>query len=857
MAILNSFTINKNSGGQFVDINHTMNKNVKVHSMRPLQEEVFVYRNEILFTLSTPQGSGKSTMIKFVCTDLLINNPDLKIIISMPTSMISKSFGKIILEFPDKSQCEWDVTRNLFEPIPGYTSKINTLESFINKKQFGNELSDRVAIVSHITLSRLYKNIDNLDLNNTMFVIDEAHHVLYPENGNGESANQIGKFISHLLYINNPTIKIWFVSATFFRGDRNCIIPPEEMDKFTLYHLPLDVYWSKYLKYIESFSYDFITYKDGDILNEVENVLKLQGKKHTIIFCPYIGQLVKNSNKIEFRDKLISIILKVWPKCRIIDLVEEEGRHHRKDIIINDLAKFDIVLSVRLFDEGSDWAEAESILDLSPSNSLRIVVQRFGRLLRPIPGKTHINYSSFFPYEADFENEEDMRQHFSKSYNAFTASLLLHNSIDPVPYPNKKPQISESSEVNDNESNSDDEYIPDPLTQAIPDESIKQTVINEIEKNLMFLRNTNEDPSSEEVKNCIVDTLHDFNINENEEELATYIAKIIRRGISNARRPDWKDQTVNVDWMTEEGFDKVWTNEIFEGFLAFTSGISDINTFKEFRDVYGDKHNIYDAVHTAEILVKNNNGVMPSIAWRNENGYGWLQGWIYKYPEKFSHIHDFQIRHNLDDAKKVAEMLAKNNNGSVPTYIWRTNNGYGWLNKWLFNYPEEFSHINLERDMKTIKEVKNIVKTLAENNNGKLPTRDWRNKNGYGWIENWLYRYPEEFSHILIEKWGNNIDDAKKVAEILFKNNNGVMPSQKWRNENGYGWLQSWFMRFPEEFSHIYTKRKRKDIKTAKSVAKLLKDNNNGVMPSQKWRNENGYGWLQNWLIRYPEEFKS
>jgi len=123
----------------------------------------------------------------------------------------------------------------------------------------------------------------------TIVVIDEAHHIMYE---NGDTSNKIGRFIKYI-FKNNLNTTIWLATATPYRGDNNSIIPKKILDQFDKHYLPLDKHWEDNIRYIENFTFNFVIYKQEQILNEVKNVFKL-GLKKSIIFCPYVGHLMSN-----------------------------------------------------------------------------------------------------------------------------------------------------------------------------------------------------------------------------------------------------------------------------------------------------------------------------------------------------------------------------------------------------------------------------------------------------------------------------------------------------------------------------------------------------------------------------------
>jgi len=848
MTLLNNFTITKPATGEFIDIGRTVNKDLKVFKMWKNQREIYDnFKNDNFFIMSQPPGAGKSTTIRFVAADLLRENPNLKIVIAVPQTLIAKTFSKIFLEYPDGSQVEWDIIHNLCETIScNEGGKVLALKRFLEKKIFGNNLSDRVILVTHMTLSKLPTDFKFED---TMLIIDEGHHVLYPESSKCDTANEIGKVVGQMMEDNNPTNKLWFVTATFFRGDKSPIIPDKYMSMFANHYLPLDVYWNKYLTHIKSFSYNFVIYDNNNVFEEVQKVIMSGGKRKSIIYCPYNGHLVKGTSKLQFRDSLINAIKEVWSDCKIMDLVDERGRDYRKQIVVEDLEDFDIALAVNLFNEGTDWVHAVSGIDLVPLNSLRLMVQRFGRLLRDLPGKDHIDYNVFFPYKAKFDSDDDRRVHLSKSLNALIASSLLNDAIEPIPYPSSKIEKKTTKE-----DIKDDAVNIDPFTMEVPDESKKQEIIEAVVKNLVFLKNTKEEnPTIQETKECIIKTIETFEI-ENSEEIAVYISKILRRNVSN--NPQWENQTIDVSWMIEAGFDKVWSDDIYSGILTFTSGTCGIKTFKEFREVYSGYRKVDEWIEIAETLAKENGGSLPIKSYLIKNGFKSLVNAIHRTPKKFQHIKQEKSTKTPDEWLVIAEKLAKENGGLLPaTSFLMEKNLYSLM--WMISkYPEKFQHIKQERLHKTPDEWVVIAEKLAKENGGLLPPYIDLINGGFNGLTLMLKRYPKKFKHVKQSSLVRTIDKWVVIAEKLAEENGGVLPTSTTLRNDGFSGLSAALCKYPKKFKHIKRSYSRKCIDEWVVIAEKLAEENGGVLPTfEKIKNDSLSG-LSCAIYRQPEKFQ-
>ena len=305
--------------------------NVKILIARENQLDVWEYRTSRYFSMTEPCGSGKSVSIQFIALHNLLTNPNMKVVIAIPQTMIMKTFRKAKLQLPGGDIHTFEVGVNLCKNTKG--SKIKSLLDFIHTTNFGSKLSDRIVLTTHMALSRLFHDNINEDFKDTIFFIDEAHHILYPQFGVSETTNRIGGLVKYIMEKDDPSTKIWFSTATFFRTDKFMIIPPEQSEKFINYRLTLDVYWDKYIRHIETFSHDFVIYKDRDVFTGIKEIIRKCGKIKTIVYCPYIGDLVNGLGKMRYMQLIKESILEVWPECRILDLVDIEDRDARKQTL--------------------------------------------------------------------------------------------------------------------------------------------------------------------------------------------------------------------------------------------------------------------------------------------------------------------------------------------------------------------------------------------------------------------------------------------------------------------------------------------------------------------------------------------
>jgi len=838
------------ASGHVVDVNTVTNTGILIHQIRPNQQYIFdTYRDDPFLVMSEPPGAGKSAAVKFVMADRLVKDPNHKLIICIPQTWIAKSFGHVILEYEDGTQIEWDIDKDLTKQVM-YTTKMKVLKRFLKKHRYPKGIHNRIMLTTHMTLAKVQTNGENL-FHNTTIVLDEAHHLLYPENGNARVCNRIGSVIAEVIEADDPTSSIWLTTGTFFRGDKGCIIPPEILEKFAYHFLPLDQHWKYNIKHIRSFEFNFVIYKE-DILKEVKEVMK--NKKKSIIYCPFTGNLIRGIDKFIFRDRLIETIKSVWPGCNIMDLIDPNGREKRKDILFDDnFAKdIDVILSLKVFDEGSDWVYAEQILDLVPSDSLRVSAQRNGRLWRDCFGKYHLIYNAFLPFRADFEDEEERREHLSKSFNAFVGALLLRQIIDPVPYP-------KLSNAKPGDDSSKYEFTPDPFTEEVPYESQRQEILEMVTKNLMFLRNIKEEPTAEEARQCIRETLESYNIQEDKlDDITLHIAKILRQS-TGQRRPGWTAESVDLSFMLEAGFDKIWQNDIYDGLLMFGTDVSGIKLFSEFRNTFDSRKSVYEWVKIAEVLAEKNDGVLQSIKWLKENGYKALAQAKIASPHLFAHIPQEQERDltTRNEHVETAEKLAQENDGKLQTHAWLRKNGFKPLLQCMYKYPHLFEHIPRERKLRIDDKLEwvKIAEEIAEEHSGVLPNDWWLCHNGYGGLHMCKYKHPELFKHIP-QDTRKSPNEIVAIAEDLAKNNGGKLQHIAWLVKNGYSNVVRCKQKKPDLFKHIIQDSRARPLTESVKIAEDLASKNGGKLPTYTWLIENGHKRLAGCINHNPEAFK-
>jgi len=715
-------------------------KNIKAEpekclSMRPHQLEIFNnFYDSRLSIIGLPSGAGKSATVKFNFTKRLMDNPNLKILITVPINMIN-SFDPNDLMYPDGIKREWRI-----DPIndlsrDGEEFKIDKVIEFLETKKFPKGIHERIMKCSQAALIGAYKKADKISWANTIVIVDEAHHV----QGSGEdelSSNEIGNVVRSILKNKSKDRWLWFLSATFFRGDGVEILSKTDHEKFKTYFLPMDKYFQT-LKYLKSFSYDFFPYKGTFPEIEIQQLLKnKKNHKKTIIYVPRVDRLWTGRCKVATVNRLKKTIHKVWKDAKIWDLVSEDDRDSRKQHLLKNKYKsdIDIVLTVDLMNEGVDWPEAQQSLDLAPSLSLTRASQRVGRLLRDVPGKKHVSYYVFFPFTLNLSDEENCRKKLSENFATLSASFMIEESLIPVRLPaNKKTGDTKKTPREPKENQ---------FTKIVKDENdrneIRQEIFNDIIKIKAEAEGNDQEVSRENYRNTIKSVLDRHNVTQKVEIISEIETELTRRAIPSLG--------VDLSWMVDRGFDKIRWDKITECLSIAISGKCGSKTWKEFREHYEQRRKtLEEQVKIAEQLAKENNGILPYKAWLGKNGYSSLIHAMYECPKSFNHIKQEKMIKSLEEQVKIAERLSKKNNGILPCGAWLIKNRYSGLNYALRKYPESFSHIKQEKMRKTLEEQVKEAGQLAKENNGILPCGAWLRKNGYNGLNIVIRRHPEAF----------------------------------------------------------------------------------------------------------------
>ncbi|WKN28901.1 DEAD/DEAH box helicase [Apilactobacillus kunkeei] len=436
--------------------------------MRDMQSRVYEKRNSKYLLVKAPPASGKSRALMFVALDKLCNQGIKKVIIAVPERSIGRSFKNTELKKFGFYE-DWKV--NPYYDLTSGGSTESTVERFLT---FLKDEDTNILICTHATFRYAYEKIeDDSKLDDCLLAIDEFHHV------SAENNSVLGSALKNIMH--NSTANILAMTGSYFRGDSEPILTPEderEFDKVNYsYYEQLDGY-----KYLKSFGIDYKFYQ-GTYLDALDKALDTD--KKTIIHIPNVNSAESTKDKYEEVGHIQDAIGKYLEKdektgldlierksdgkvLKVADLVTEDNREKVQEYLrnINSVDDLDIIIALGMAKEGFDWPWAEYALTIGYRGSLTEIVQIIGRVTRDSSNKTHAQFTNLIS-KPDAEND-DVMVAVNTILKAITASLLMEQVLAP------ELKLKPKSKKNPNETNLDDGVLtihglPEPSSQKVKD----------------------------------------------------------------------------------------------------------------------------------------------------------------------------------------------------------------------------------------------------------------------------------------------------------------------------------------------------------------------------------------------------
>tara|TARA_R110002167_G_scaffold334025_3_gene541146 strand:- start:2355 stop:4415 length:2061 start_codon:yes stop_codon:yes gene_type:complete len=434
-----TITVNYNSNGSSVTSNEL--------GMRAMQELAYEKRGEQYLLIKSPPASGKSRALMFIALDKL-NNQDIKqVIIAVPEKSIGSSFNNEPLS-KYGFYYDWEVTPkwNLCNSPGEDGGKVKSVKAFL-------ESIDKVLVCTHATLRFAVERFGVEIFDDRLIAIDEFHHV------SASDDNVLGSQLKD--FIERDKVHIVAMTGSYFRGDANPVLMPDDELKFVpvtyTYYEQLSGY-----EYLKTLNIGYYFYS-GAYTDDLIKVLNPDEK--TIIHIPNVNSR-ESIGGTKFKHKEVDNIINELGEWQGIE--ESTGFHLVKtktgkiikiaDLVDDDVSKrplvqaalrmpeikinrdhVDIIIALGMAKEGFDWIWCEHALTIGYRSSLTEIVQIIGRATRDAPNKTQTRFTNLIA-EVD-ASEDSVTDAVNDTLKAISASLLMEQVLIPkMNFTPKNPQ---------------------------------------------------------------------------------------------------------------------------------------------------------------------------------------------------------------------------------------------------------------------------------------------------------------------------------------------------------------------------------------------------------------------------------
>lgn len=434
-----TISVNYNSSGRSVRSNEL--------GMRAMQELAYEKRGEQYLLIKSPPASGKSRALMFIALDKLNNQGIKQAIIAVPEKSIGSSFSNEPLS-KYGYYYDWEVIPkwNLCNSPGEDGGKVKSVKAFLDS-------DDKVLVCTHATFRFAVERFGIEIFDNRLIAIDEFHHV---------SANENNVLGSHLKdFIERDEVHIVAMTGSYFRGDANPVLMPEDELKFEpvtyTYYEQLSGY-----EHLKTLNIGYYFYS-GAYADELLKVLNPQEK--TIIHIPNVNSRESMGDKIKEVEHIIEelgewqgvdpdtgfhqVKTKSGKIIKVADLVDDDPSKRplvqaalKMPEIKTDRDHVDIIIALGMAKEGFDWIWCEHALTIGYRSSLTEIVQIIGRATRDAPNKTQTRFTNLIA-EVD-ASEDSVTDAVNDTLKAISASLLMEQVL--APKFNFTPKNSQSKE---------------------------------------------------------------------------------------------------------------------------------------------------------------------------------------------------------------------------------------------------------------------------------------------------------------------------------------------------------------------------------------------------------------------------
>ncbi len=437
-----TITVNYNNNGSSVTSNEL--------GMRAMQELAYEKRGEQYLLIKSPPASGKSRALMFIALDKLNNQGIKQAIIAVPEKSIGSSFNNEPLS-KYGYYYDWEVTPkwNLCNSPGEDGGKVNSVKAFL-------ESEDKVLVCTHATFRFAVERFGVEIFDDRLIAIDEFHHV---------SANDNNVLGSHLKdFIERDKVHIVAMTGSYFRGDANPVLMPEDELKFEpvtyTYYEQLSGY-----EHLKTLNIGYYFYS-GAYTDDLTKVLNPDEK--TIIHIPNVNSR-ESIGGTRFKHQEVDNILyelgewegieestgfnliktKSGKIIKVANLVDDDSSKRtlvqaalKMPEIKTNRDHVDIIIALGMAKEGFDWIWCEHALTIGYRSSLTEIVQIIGRATRDAPNKTQARFTNLIA-EVD-ASEDSVTDAVNDTLKAISASLLMEQVL--APKFNFTPKNSQSKE---------------------------------------------------------------------------------------------------------------------------------------------------------------------------------------------------------------------------------------------------------------------------------------------------------------------------------------------------------------------------------------------------------------------------
>ncbi|WP_417195522.1 DEAD/DEAH box helicase [Bizionia sp.] len=434
-----TITVNYNNNGSSVTSNEL--------GMRAMQELAYEKRGEQYLLIKSPPASGKSRALMFIALDKLNNQGVKQAIIAVPEKSIGSSFNNEPLS-KYGYYYDWVVTPkwNLCNSPGEDGGKVNSVKAFL-------ESEDKVLVCTHATFRFAVERFGVEIFDDRLIAIDEFHHV--SANDNNVLGSQLKDFIER------DKVHIVAMTGSYFRGDANPVLMPDDELKFEpvtyTYYEQLSGY-----EHLKTLNIGYYFYS-GAYADDLLKVLNPQEK--TIIHIPNVNSRESMGDKIKEVEHIIEelgewlgvdattgfhrIKTRSGKIIKIADLVDDDPSKRplvqaalKMPEIKTNQDHVDIIIALGMAKEGFDWIWCEHALTIGYRSSLTEIVQIIGRATRDAPNKTQARFTNLIA-EVD-ASEDSVTDAVNDTLKAISASLLMEQVLAPkFNFTPKNPQSKE------------------------------------------------------------------------------------------------------------------------------------------------------------------------------------------------------------------------------------------------------------------------------------------------------------------------------------------------------------------------------------------------------------------------------